>query len=58
MHDEKLINMLKELLEVATKLDSAYLKAATTGGESSFNGEEYDELNDVMADVEEFLSDK
>lgn len=56
--NDNFVFMLKSLLDVSCNLDSAYLRAATTGGESSFNGEEYDKLNDVMADVEEFLEGK
>lgn len=50
--------LLRKLLEVAAKLDSAYLTAITNAGEVSFTGEQYDKLNDVMADVEEFLGIK
>lgn len=47
--------LLRELYETASKLDSAYLQAITNKGQSSFTGEEYDELNDVMAKAEEVL---
>lgn len=50
--------LLRKLLGVASKLDSAYLTATTNNGQGSFTGEQYDELNDVMADVEEFLGIK
>ena len=51
----KEIDLLQKLLYVATKLDYAYLEATQTGGKSSFTGEQYDALNDILAEVEEFL---
>lgn len=47
--------LLKRLYEVASKLNLAYIHAITNNGESSFNGEEYDKINDVLVNIEEFL---
>lgn len=58
MNEEKLIAMLKELHSVAGKLNTAYLIASTSGGDSSFGSGEYNKMHKVMSDVEEFLKDK
>ncbi|MGK4040863.1 hypothetical protein AB0Y20_01080 [Heyndrickxia oleronia] len=53
--DWKEQQLLNKLFTVATKLDFAYLEAIQNGGKSSFTGEQYDQLNDVLVEVEEFL---
>ncbi|PLR99561.1 hypothetical protein [Bacillus sp. T33-2] len=54
--ENQTLELLKKLLCAATKLDYAYLEAIQNGGKSSFSGEQYDEINDILAEADEFLN--
>jgi ABC-type transporter Mla subunit MlaD len=48
--------LLGKLFYASTKLDFAYLESIQNGGKTSFTGEQYDEINDILVEVEEFLN--
>ena len=51
--EDKTLELLKKLLEAANKLDTAYLNLSVYG--EHLGGNKYDEINNVIADVEEYL---
>ncbi len=47
--------LLHNLYEAGNKLDLTYLDVIRHGTKNGFTGEEYDEINDVFCDVEDYL---
>jgi hypothetical protein len=52
--EDKTLELLKRLLEATNKLDRAYLDLIYHG-QNDMTGEKYDEINDVLVEVEEYL---
>lgn len=55
--EKQMKELLVKLLDTASKFDLAYVHAISHNRESSFTGEEYEKLSDVLVEVEEFLTE-
>lgn len=53
--NQELMDLLEQLYNAASKLDIAYIHAITHEGESSFTGEEYEDLMEPLEKAEELL---
>lgn len=50
--------LLIKLFKVAVNLDVAYVQALLTGGQNTYTKEEYNTMNETMAEVAKYLEEK